>query len=110
MDDERDDKRISLIQFIYNLAYHFRWFCISKNFEKAIGGLVIHYKKTEKVAPFLPKFSGEWKMSGQEILGVQETEKGRKKEVSFQRVASWTLVFTNAFFVSYFFAKLLKWI
>ena len=59
VEDERDDKRISLIKFIYNLAYHFRWFCISKNFEKAIGGLVIHYKKTEKVAPFLPKFSGE---------------------------------------------------
>jgi hypothetical protein len=49
-------------------------------------------------------------MSGKEILGVQETEEGRKVEVSFERVASWTLVFTNAFFVSYFFAKLLKWI
>jgi hypothetical protein len=49
-------------------------------------------------------------MSGQKILGVQETEKERKKEVSFERVASWTLVFTNAFFVSYFFAKLLLWI
>jgi len=59
VENERDDKRISLIQFIYNLAYHFRWFCISKNFEKTIGGLVIHYKKTERVAPFLPKFSVE---------------------------------------------------
>jgi len=49
-------------------------------------------------------------MSGQEILGVQETEKGRKIEASFERIASWALIFTNAFFVSYFFAKLLKWI
>ena len=49
-------------------------------------------------------------MSGKEILGIQETEDGRKIEISFERVASWTLVFTNAFFVSYFFAKLLKWI
>jgi hypothetical protein len=49
-------------------------------------------------------------MSDQEILRVQETEKERKMKVSFERVASWTLVFTNAFFVSYFFAKLLKWI
>ena len=43
-------------------------------------------------------------MSGKEILGIQETEDGRKIEISFERVASWTLVFTNAFFVSYFFA------
>lgn len=49
-------------------------------------------------------------MSGQEILGVQETEKGRKIETRFERIASWALIFTNAFFVSYFFAKLLKWI
>jgi hypothetical protein len=49
-------------------------------------------------------------MSGKEILGIQETEEGRKIEISFERVVSWTLVFTNAFFVSYFFAKLLLWI
>jgi hypothetical protein len=49
-------------------------------------------------------------MSSQEISGVHETEEGGKKDISFERVASWTLVFTNAFFVSYFFAKLLKWI
>jgi hypothetical protein len=49
-------------------------------------------------------------MSGKEILGTQETEEGRKIEISFERVASWALVFTNAFFVSYFFAKLLQWI
>jgi hypothetical protein len=59
VENEHDDKRVSLIQFIYKLAYHFWRFCISKNFEKAVGGLVIHYKKTEKVAPFLPKFSVE---------------------------------------------------
>jgi hypothetical protein len=49
-------------------------------------------------------------MSGKEILGIQETEEGRKIEISFERVTSWALVFTNAFFVSYFFAKLLQWI
>jgi hypothetical protein len=52
----------------------------------------------------------EEKMSGKEILGIQETELGRKIEVSLERVASWALVFTNAFFVSYFFAKLLQWV
>jgi hypothetical protein len=52
----------------------------------------------------------EEKMSGKEMLGIQETESGRKIEVSLERVASWALVFTNVFFVSYFFAKLLQWV
>ena len=49
-------------------------------------------------------------MSGKEILGIQETEEGSRIEFSFERIASWTLVFTNAFFVSYFFAKLFQWV
>ncbi len=110
MGDEHDDKRVSLIQFIYNLAYHFRWFCIFKNFEKAIGRLVIYFGETDRFPLFITKLSVELKMSGKEILGIQETEEGRKIEISFERVASWALVFTNAFFVSYFFAKLLQWI
>jgi hypothetical protein len=49
-------------------------------------------------------------MTGEEILGIQETEEERKIEISFRRVIHWTLAFTNAFFVSYFFAKLFQWI
>jgi hypothetical protein len=49
-------------------------------------------------------------MTGKEILGIQETEEGRRIEISFRRVVCWALVFTNAFFVSYFFAKLFRWI
>jgi len=49
-------------------------------------------------------------MTGKEILGIQETEKGRRIEISFRRVVSWALVFTNAFFISYFFARLFRWI
>jgi len=49
-------------------------------------------------------------MNGKGILGIQEAEEGRKIEISFKRVIRWTLVFTNAFFVSYFFAKLFLWI
>ena len=49
-------------------------------------------------------------MSGKEILGIQETEEGRKIEINFERVVLWTLAFTNAFFVSYFFAKLFQWV
>jgi hypothetical protein len=52
----------------------------------------------------------EEKLTGKEILGIQETEEGRKIEISFQRVANWSLVFTNAFFVSYFIAKLFQWV
>ena len=50
------------------------------------------------------------KMNGKGILGIQETEEGRRIEISFKRVIRWALVFTNAFFVSYFFAKLFLWI
>jgi hypothetical protein len=52
----------------------------------------------------------EEKMNGEEILGIQETERGRKIEISLERVASWALVFTNAFFVSYFLARLFQWV
>ena len=49
-------------------------------------------------------------MTGKEILGIRETEEGRKIDISFWRVVRLTLVFTNAFFISYFFAKLFRWI
>jgi hypothetical protein len=50
------------------------------------------------------------KMNGKEILGIQESKEGRKIEISFWTVARLVLAFTNAFFVSYFFAKLFRWI
>jgi hypothetical protein len=59
VEDERDDKRISLIQFIYNLAYHYRRVCIFENFEKTIGELVNHEREIERGVPFLPEFSME---------------------------------------------------
>ncbi len=30
-------------------------------------------------------------------------------DIHFDRVAVWTLIFTNTFFVTYFFVKLLHW-
>lgn len=45
-------------------------------------------------------------MNANQMIGIYETEGVRRIEISFQRVAVWTLVFTNAFFVSYFFGKL----
>jgi len=45
------------------------------------------------------------------ILGIHEIEKGvRRVEISIERVILWALIFTNLFSVSYFFAKLLKWV
>ena len=42
---------------------------------------------------------------------IYEGETGASSiEINFKRVATWTLIFTNAFFVSYFFAKLFQWI
>jgi len=48
-------------------------------------------------------------MSRDQILGIREEEGVRRIEISLERVASWTLLFTNAFFVTYFFAKLFQW-
>jgi hypothetical protein len=31
-------------------------------------------------------------------------------EIDLGRIATWTLIFTNTFFVSYFFAKLFQWV
>ena len=107
---ESDDKGICFLQFIYNLVNYFRWFHIFKNCKKAIGRLVNPYHYLEQICSFITKLSMEEKMSGKEMLGIQETEEGRNIEISFQRVASWALIFTNAFFVSYFFAKLFQWV
>ncbi len=46
-------------------------------------------------------------MNGNQIIGICEIEGTRKIEISFKRVSIWTLVFTNAFFIAYFFGRLL---
>jgi hypothetical protein len=49
-------------------------------------------------------------MIREEVLGVRQVEGVRRIEISLERVATWTLIFTNVFFVSYFFGKLLQWV
>ena len=45
-------------------------------------------------------------MNTSQILGVCEVREGmRRIEINIERVAIWALVFTNLFFVSYFFNK-----
>ena len=46
-------------------------------------------------------------MNGNRILGLYEVEGSRKIEINLTRVIIWTLLFTNAFFVSYFLVKIL---
>jgi hypothetical protein len=59
----------------------------------------------------------EGKMNGVATLGLEKEKtvyKGnletRRIEINLDRVAAWTLIFTNMFFVSYFFAKLIQWV
>jgi hypothetical protein len=59
----------------------------------------------------------EGKMNGAATLGLgkektvyKENLETRRIEINLDRVAAWTLVFTNMFFVSYFFAKLIQWV
>jgi len=56
------------------------------------------------------KRNEEDQMVREEVLGVREVEGVRKIEISIERVATWALVFTNVFFVSYFFGKLFQWV
>lgn len=42
-------------------------------------------------------------MNGTKALNISEV---RKVEINFERVVTWSLIFTNAFYISYFFAKL----
>lgn len=49
-------------------------------------------------------------MNGNQILGIFEIEGVRRIEISFKRVTIWTLIFTNAFFIAYFFGRMLNWI
>ena len=40
----------------------------------------------------------------------RKVEQVNRIEIRFGRVAIWTLVFTNTFFVSYFFARVFQWV
>ena len=93
-----------------NLVNHSGWFCILKSNEEAIGRLAKTFCDLTNLFYFHTKLSLERNVIGKKLFGIQETEEGRRIEISFTRVSLWTLVFTNAFFVSYFFAKLFHWV
>jgi len=45
-----------------------------------------------------------------QFVGIYYVDGARRVEFSFKRVMLLTLVFTNFYFVSLFFAKLFKWV
>jgi hypothetical protein len=47
-------------------------------------------------------------MINNQTLALYQVRTVRKIEVNAERVAIWTLIFTNTFFVTYFFAKLFQ--
>ncbi len=54
------------------------------------GSHVLHLTKNYRVA--------------EETLGIKGAE------ISLGRVATWTTIFTNTFFIAYFFMKLFQWV
>ncbi len=44
------------------------------------------------------------------VLGVREVKGTMKIEINPKRIVLWTLIFSNAFFVPYFFAKLFRFV
>jgi hypothetical protein len=49
-------------------------------------------------------------MEQNQVLSVEEVKKIKRIQVDIERVMIWALVFTNLFSISYFFAKLFKWV
>jgi hypothetical protein len=49
-------------------------------------------------------------MNGSQLWSICTIKRAERVEISFKRVAVWTLIFTNIFFISFFFGRLLKWI
>jgi len=87
------------------LGNHFRWFCIFEDFKKKIRGVSKGNNFKDKFEHICYK-TVEVEMGVNQVLGISELRCARRIEINLERVAIWTLVFTNSFFLSYFFAKL----
>jgi len=49
-------------------------------------------------------------MKQNQAASIEDVKEIRKIQIDIERVMIWTLVFTNLFSISYFFAKLFKWV
>jgi len=49
-------------------------------------------------------------MKENQAASIEDVKEIRKIQIDIERVMIWALVFTNLFSISYFFAKLFKWV
>jgi len=49
-------------------------------------------------------------MKQNQALSVEDVKEISTIQINIERVMIWALVFTNLFSISYFFAKLFKWV
>jgi hypothetical protein len=49
-------------------------------------------------------------MKQNQAASIEDVREIRKIQIDIERVMIWALVFTNFFSISYFFAKLFKWV
>ena len=49
-------------------------------------------------------------MKQNQALSIEQVKEIRRIQIDIERVMIWALVFTNLFSISYFFAKLFKWV
>lgn len=49
-------------------------------------------------------------MNQNQAFAVEGEREVKRVEINIERVMIWALIFTNIFSVSYFFAKLFKWV
>ena len=49
-------------------------------------------------------------MNQNEVVRIEEVTGRKRIQIDIERVMIWALVFTNLFSISYFFAKLFKWV
>jgi len=64
----------------------------------------------KKTHGFSNPWKAEYEMNQNQTLGIETGKEVGKIEINVERVMIWALVFTNLFSISYFFAKLFKWV
>ena len=57
-----------------------------------------------------PIREAEYEMNQNQAFGIKAGKEVGRIEINVERVMIWALVFTNLFSISYFFARLFKWI
>jgi hypothetical protein len=97
-------------QFSRYLVNSYRSFRIFEVHEKS--SLTLDWKLvgcTKTCGPSNP-WKAEHEMNQNQILSMEAGKEIKRIEINVERVVIWALVLTNLFSISYFFAKLFKWV